>query len=135
LHCPTEEISQFWRGGGNFNHPFMTSRAPSVWLTRGVWEGWNLVVYSTQKSTEIKPEIKSEITQNFVIIEPTVYITAVTHRNQEIGLEIRLEIVSEIKKSHCKSTEIRLEFNRNQVRNHVILKTHTLHMAMSDPLD
>jgi hypothetical protein len=30
--------------------------------------------------------LKSEITQNFVIIEPTVYMTAVTHKNQEIGL-------------------------------------------------
>ena len=36
--------------------------------------------------------MKSEITQNFVIIEPTVYITAITHRNQEIGLEIRYNV-------------------------------------------
>jgi hypothetical protein len=36
-------------------------------------------------------------------------MTAVTHGNQEIGLEI--------KKSHYKSTEIRLEINRNQIRN------------------
>jgi hypothetical protein len=35
--------------------------------------------------------------------------TSVTHINQEIGLEIR--------KSHCKSTEIRLEINRNPFRN------------------
>jgi hypothetical protein len=75
--------------------------------------------------SEIKPEITREISEflsqkslkNVVIIEPTVYMTAVTHRNQEIGLEI--------KKSHYKSTEIRLEINRNrvrsQVRNHVII--------------
>jgi hypothetical protein len=60
-------------------------------------------------------------------------MTAVTHRNQEIGLEIRLEI----KKSHYKSTEIRLEINRNQVRNqvrnHMISKSHMLHVAVSDP--
>jgi acyl-CoA thioesterase FadM len=52
-------------------------------------------------------------------------MTAVTHRNQEIGLEI--------KKSHYKSTEIRLEINRNQIRNHVISKSRTLHVAVSDP--
>jgi hypothetical protein len=66
-------------------------------------------------------------------------MTAATHRNQEIGLEIRitLEITLEIKKSHYKSTEIRLEINRsqirNQVRNHVISKSRTLHVAVSDP--
>jgi hypothetical protein len=63
-------------------------------ITREISEFWNQ---------------NSEITQSFVIIEPTVYMTAVTHRNQEIGLEIR--------KSHCKSTEIRLEINRNPFRN------------------
>jgi hypothetical protein len=49
-------------------------------------------------------------------------MTAVTHRNQEIGLEIRimLEITLEIKKSHYKSTEVRLEINRNQIRNQEI---------------
>ena len=40
-------------------------------------------------------------------------MTAVTHRNQEIGLEIRLEITLEIKKSHYKSTEIRLEIKKS----------------------
>ena len=66
---------------------------------------------STQNSTEIKPE-------NFVIIEPTVYMTAVTHRNQEIGLEIRK---SDLKSRNCiinqqksiyRSTEIRLEIKK-----------------------
>jgi hypothetical protein len=43
-------------------------------------------------------------------------MTAVTHRNQEIGLEIR----KSGQKSHYKSTEIRLEINRNQIRNQEI---------------
>jgi hypothetical protein len=52
-------------------------------------------------------------------------MTAVTHRNQEIGLEIRKSgqkscFYLEIKKSHYKSTEIRLEINRNQIRNQEI---------------
>jgi hypothetical protein len=90
--------------------------------------------------SEIKPGIKKsreksvnfEIrNQNFVIIEPTVYMTAVTHRNWVRNQEIRLEI----KKSHYKSTEISLEINRNQVRNHVISKSCTLHVAVSDPSD
>ena len=90
--------------------------------------------------SEIKPGIKKsreksvnfEIrNQNFVIIEPTVYMTAVTHRNWVRNQEIRLEI----KKSHYKSTEISLEINRNQVRNHVISKYCTLHVAVSDPSD
>jgi hypothetical protein len=63
----------------------------------------------THKSTEIKKsqDSDSEITQNFVIIEATVYMTAVTHGHQQIVLEIRLEI----KKSHYKSTEISLAIN------------------------
>jgi hypothetical protein len=102
---------------------------------QGVRHSWNLV-QSTQKSNQKSRNhegnqwiLKSEITQNFIIIEPTVYMTAVTHRNQEIGLEIRLET----KKSHYKSTEICLEINKNQVRNHVISKYCTLHVAVSDP--
>jgi hypothetical protein len=47
-------------------------------------------------------------------------MTAVTRRNQEIGLEIRKEITLEIKKSHYKSTEVCLEINRNQIRNQEI---------------
>jgi hypothetical protein len=44
----------------------------------------------THKSTEIKKsqDSDSEITQNFVIIEATVYMTAVTHGHQQIVLEI-----------------------------------------------
>ena len=66
---------------------------------------------STQNSTEIKPE-------NFVIIEPTVYMTAVTHRNQEIGLEIRKsdlksrDCIINQQKSIYRSTEIRLEIKK-----------------------
>jgi hypothetical protein len=60
-------------------------------------------------------------------------MTAVTHRNQEIGLEIRLET----KNSNYKSTEICLEINRNQVINEEIrLETcdfEILHVAVSDP--
>jgi hypothetical protein len=52
------------------------------------------LVHSTQKSTEIKPEIKKsrEKLVNFktsLLLSPQSYMTAVTHRNQEIGLEIR----------------------------------------------
>jgi hypothetical protein len=47
-------------------------------------------------------------------------MTAVTHRNQVRNQEIRLEITLEIKKSHYKSTEIRLEINKNQIRNQEI---------------
>ena len=66
--------------------------------------------------------MKSEITKSSLLLSPQSYMTAVTHRNQEIGLEIRitLEITLEIKKSHYKSTEIRLEINRNQIRNQEI---------------
>ena len=64
--------------------------------------------------------MKSEITKTSLLLSPQSYMTAVTHRNQEIGLEIGLEITLEIKKSHYKSTEIRLEINRNQIRNQEI---------------
>jgi hypothetical protein len=98
----------------------------------GVRHGWNLV-HSTQKSTEIKPEIKKsreklvnfEIRNhwNFVIIEPTVLYDSGNSQksgNRVKNQEIRLEITLEIKKSHYKSTEIRLEINRNQIRNQEI---------------
>ena len=90
-----------------------------------MWSDTAKPLKSCTIESEIKPEITREISEflsqkslkNVVIIEPTVYMTVVTHRNQEIGLEI--------KKSHYKSTEIRLEINRNrvrnQVRNHVII--------------
>ena len=63
--------------------------------------------------SEIKPEITREISEflcqkslkNVVIIEPTVYMTAVTHRNYK-STEIR--IINQ-QKSVQKSTEIGLE--------------------------
>jgi hypothetical protein len=67
--------------------------------------------------------LKSEITQNFVIIEPTVlYDSGHPQKsgNRVRSQEINLEITLEIKKSRYKSTEIRLEINRNQVRNQEI---------------
>jgi hypothetical protein len=74
---------------------------------RGVRHDWNLV-HSTQKSTEIKPEIKKsreklvnfEITKTSLLLSPQPYMTAVTHRNQVRNQKIRSEITLEIKKSH-----------------------------------
>ena len=82
-----------------------------------MWSDTAEPLKSSTIDSEIKPKITREISEFLsqkslknVIIEPTVYMTAVTHRNQEIGLEI--------KKSHYKSNRNRV---RSQVRNHVII--------------
>ena len=69
---------------------------------------------------------------NFVIIEPTVLYDSGNLQksgNRVRNQKIRSEITLEIKKSHYKSTEI----TKITKRNHVISKSRTLHVAVSDP--
>jgi hypothetical protein len=99
----------------------------SVQIKRGVRHSWNLV-HSTQKSTEIKPEITRQISEfwnqkSLKLRCPQSYYDSGNSQksgNRVRNQEIRSEITLEIKKSHYKSTEIRLEINRNQIRNQEI---------------
>jgi hypothetical protein len=104
----------------NSSTPFYP-RGPTRLKSRTLDSEINRNQTRNQEITRNQWILKSEITKSSLLLSPQSY-TAVTHRNQEIRLEIRimLEITLEIEKSHYKSTEIRLEINRNQIRNQEI---------------